>query len=463
MFRSIRARWLGITLIGASVFTTSHAALAQEPRPNYVAPLVGILTFDTLVNRYGHHSIDPSDYDVSIRSIRRNLSGRWVVDNDPFATNQFLHPYQGSMYHSFARSAGLNYWQSLGYAMLGSALWEIAGETTPPSINDQIATGIGGTFLGESSFRVASLLLERGDQLPRFWRNLLAAGISPATQFNRFAYGDRFRGVFSSRDAVVSARVDAGFMGTASVQKGLLQSISRNQGAGGYSVDYGQPWSTSYGYARPFDYFNFELGASSANTVEHVFTRGLLAGRSYGGDSSNARGIWGLYGTYDYVSPQIFRVGSVAASLGDTSTRRLGGTAEMQMTTLAGVGYGAAGTMHSSTDDTDQPQDYHYGITPQLLVDTKFISSEHAALDVTLRDFYVSRLASSNRRGAENNIRVDSVFTVRMFSHHGASVKYIWSRRTAAYPDLGNVTQSRGTFGLFYTYLADTHLGAVSR
>ena len=36
---------------------------------------------------------------------------QWVVDQDPFAINQLGHPYQGSMFHGFARSAGLNYWE----------------------------------------------------------------------------------------------------------------------------------------------------------------------------------------------------------------------------------------------------------------------------------------------------------------------------------------------------------------
>ncbi|MFL5333981.1 MAG: DUF3943 domain-containing protein, partial [Geminicoccaceae bacterium] len=85
--------------------------------------------------------------------------------------------------YGFARSAGLNYWESLVYTFAGSALWEIAGETTLPSRNDQIATGIGGTFLGEPLFRLASRVLERTDHGSGFWRELSAAVISPATGF----------------------------------------------------------------------------------------------------------------------------------------------------------------------------------------------------------------------------------------------------------------------------------------
>src|SRR5581483_10903523 len=109
--------------------------------------------------------------------------------------NQLGHPYQGSMYHTFARSAGLGYWESFAYTFAGSAFWEIAGERTPPSRNDQINTGIGGTFLGEVLFRAAHLWLDNGDASP-FWREVGAAAISPATGFNRLAFGDRFKNVF---------------------------------------------------------------------------------------------------------------------------------------------------------------------------------------------------------------------------------------------------------------------------
>src|SRR5262249_33964614 len=147
---------------------------------------------------------------TNLSTIQHNVHHSWVFDNDAFSTNQFLHPYASSMYYGFARSAGLNYWESLIYTFAGSALWEIAGETTPPSKNDQIATGIGGTFLGEPLFRMASLLLEHADGTPGFWRELGAALLSPSTSFNRLAFGDRFDTVFPSHHPAVYSRVQIG-------------------------------------------------------------------------------------------------------------------------------------------------------------------------------------------------------------------------------------------------------------
>ena len=125
-----------------------------------VVPAVEIPTFEFLLNRFDHYAIDAPTYPSPVSNLEDNLHRKWVVDNDKFSTNQFLHPYQGSIYQGLARSAGLGFWEASAYTFAGSVLWEEAGENTTPSINDQIATGIGGNFLGEPLFRIASLLLE---------------------------------------------------------------------------------------------------------------------------------------------------------------------------------------------------------------------------------------------------------------------------------------------------------------
>ena len=186
--------WLVVFALASSAGARAQAPQqADEPEPTrsgYALPALEIVGFDFLLNRFNHRfGTDRDDYAVTIGSIRRNLSSNWDVDNDAFRTNQLGHPYQGSMYHGFARSAGFNYWESLGYTFAGSALWEIAGERTAPSRNDQISSGIGGSFLGEALFRMSNLLLETADWLPYAWREAGAAIISPATGFNRWALG----------------------------------------------------------------------------------------------------------------------------------------------------------------------------------------------------------------------------------------------------------------------------------
>ncbi|MDQ6619968.1 MAG: DUF3943 domain-containing protein [Pseudomonadota bacterium] len=426
----------------------------REPRRSYAIPAAEIFGFDFLLNQYDRHELG-SDYNSNLSSIRRNLHSGWVVDHDPFRINQLGHPYQGSMYHTFARSAGLSYWESFAYTFAGSALWEIAGETTPPSRNDQINTGIGGTFLGEALFRMANLLLEQ-DDVPPFWRELGAAVISPATGFNRLAFGNRFSRVFASGNPAHYSRLWLGFSGTAQDNGGTATTkLKRNEALVEYSLEYGLPGKPGYTYKRPFDYFAFQATASSANGFENVLVRGLLLGRDYGlGD--RYRGVWGLYGGYDYISPQTFRVGSTAFSLGTTAEWVLSDSLVLQGTGLVGAGYAAVSSSRSSISGN-----YHYGVAPQSLLALRLIYRDRASLDVTGREYFVSRVAAAERAGHDNITRLDAALTFRVAGRHGIALRYLGNRRDASFPDLGDVKETRSTVGIFYTLLGHERFSAV--
>ncbi|TMI02489.1 MAG: DUF3943 domain-containing protein, partial [Betaproteobacteria bacterium] len=425
-----------------------------EARKSYALPALEIVGFDALLN-LSNRTFIGSPYRSNLSSIRHNLHHNWVVDNDPFSTNQFGHPYQGSIYHGFARSAGLNFWESLGYTFAGSAFWEIAGETTPPSRNDQIASGIAGSFFGEALFRMANLLLERGDAVPSLWREVGAAVISPPMGFNRLAFGDRFKTIFPSHDPVYYSRLSLGVSATTQNEPGTSTKVRRDEAQVDFSMDYGLPGKPDYTYKRPFDYFTVQVTSSSANGFENILTRGLLYGKDYG-FGANYRGIWGLYGSYDYIAPQVFRVSSTALSLGTTGQWWLSNAIALQGSALLGTGYAGVGTIHGTS-----ATDYHYGVAPQALAALRLIFGETASLDLLGREYFVSRIASASTGGHDNILRADTAFTVRIYRQHAIALKYVWSRRNATFPDLGNASQTRGTIGIFYTYLGHDRFGAV--
>jgi len=424
---------------------------------SYVIPAAELIGYLLLLNQYDRHFVEPNDiYRTGTKSFWKNLTdSKWVVDTDPFATNQFLHPYGGSVYYGIARSAGLNFWESFGYSAVGSFLWEIGGETGAPSINDQITTPIGGSFLGEPLFRMASLLLESDGGPPGFWRELGAAVLSPPTGFNRFVFGDRFDTVFPSHDPAISVRFQLGAGLNTHLSGPGTTHFRQNQANADFQIAYGLPGKPGYSYTRPFDYFNFEFTASTANTFENIITRGLLVGAPYSvGDSY--RGVWGLYGTYDYISPQVFRVSSTALNLGTTAQWWLSHAVALQGTALGGVGYGAAGTINGSGE-----RDYHYGATPQALLELRLILGDRAMLNLTAHEYYVSGLGSTENRGSENIARGTASFTVRVYDRHALSLKYVASQRDAHYPDLNDTHQSVGTVYATYTFLGSTGFGAV--
>jgi hypothetical protein len=447
-----------LSLAGSAALAQGQEAPAPQQERDLTLPLLEIVGFDILVNRVNRCcGSDRENYAVSVGSIRRNLRSSWVVDSDPFKVNQLGHPYQGSMYYGFARSAGFNFWESAGYTLAGSALWEIAGERTPPSRNDMVSSGIGGTFLGESLFRMANLLLEQGGGMSPFWRETVATVVSPATAFNRYLQGRGPDTVFSSRGAEYYSRLQLGFMGNAQNAAGNSTASVKNEAQADFALDYGMPGKDGYQYRRPFDYFAFQATASSANMFENVMTRGLLLGRDYK-EGADYRGIWGLYGSYDYISPQIFRISSTALSLGTTGQWR-GKDLVVQGTAMTGLGYAAVGTVNSASAGVDR--DYHYGVAPQALLAARLIYRDRSSLDLTAREYFVSNVGAGSRGGHDNIARADIAYTWRVKDQHAITVKYLWNRRDANYPDLGNRGQTRGTFGIFYTLLGEDRFGAV--
>ncbi|WP_372521662.1 DUF3943 domain-containing protein [Sulfuricaulis sp.] len=428
-----------------------------EAGKSYLLPAGEIVGFNILINRLNYYTIDKQVYGTSYRTVRENLSSRWVVDTDPFAVNQFMHPYQGSVYFGLARSTGLDYWESLGYTFGGSLFWEIAGETGLPSINDLVTTGFGGTFLGEPLFRMASLLLEGGGETPGFWQEVGAAAIAPSLGFTRLAFGDRFRSVFDSHDPAVYTYVRFGWNKVDNVFDATMsQDVNRDAATADFHMAYGLPGKAGYTYTRPFDYFDFEFTATTANVFENIMSRGLLVGKEYeGGDTY--RGIWGLYGSYDYISPQIFRVSSTALSLGTTAQWWISKTVALQGSALGGLGYGAAGTIHGTGE-----RDYHYGATPQALLALRLMFGDAANLDLTARSYYVSSVASTEDRGSERIFRGDAAFTVRVHGPHAVTLKYNTSQRNAHYPDIADTHQTVTTLSLLYTYsFGETRFGAL--
>jgi len=219
-----------------------------------------------------HRNLSHLTFDVSSATIRRNLKGPWVVDNDPFSVNQFLHlhPYHGSIYHTTARSAALGYWESALYTFLGSALWEIAGETEPPSKNDHIARGIVGSFFGEALFRMASWTLEESNGVPKVWRAVGATAISPMTGFNRLVFGNRFDAKFPGYEPAYFTRWNFGAPVAERRVQGTSKSTRRNEALLDVAFVYGLPGKPNYIYRRPFDYFNFEFIASTENVFESI-------------------------------------------------------------------------------------------------------------------------------------------------------------------------------------------------
>src|SRR5262245_35041686 len=420
---------------------------------SYVLPVVEILAMDAAFNLVGRVLYEPATFEVSSTTIRRNLRGPWVIDDDPFQVNQFGHPYQGAMYHGIARSNGLNYCTSIAYTFASSALWEIAGETSPPSRNDQIASGIAGSFLGEPLFRISRLLLERADNGPGVWRKVAAVLVSPPTGLNHFMVGDPAGPRGPDAVPFSDIRVQFGVTAITTADSRAVSSLALDQQRVPLSLHFGCPGRARYRHERPFDYFRIESSVSGEG-LEHLSTRGLIAGSDYG--AGRLAGVWGLYGTYDYFAPHDFRFSSTSFSLGTTLQAPLSNSLVLQTSGLAGVGYVAA-----YSEDRSMERNDHYGVAPQALANLRLIAGRRAALDLTARQYYISTFGGFGTDQRDLIFVGDAWLALRVAGRHALGVTYQLAGRSSDYLELPDETQARSTVGVYYTFLGSGGFGAV--
>jgi hypothetical protein len=480
--RAARTTLCHAIVIALLICVSRNVAVAQTSlspqRPDtsggksHVLPAAEIAGFLTLLSVY-----DRSVYANAIENGKKVYSStfattwdhlrkqRWVHDPDPFNVNQFGHPYQGATIYGLVRSSGHGFWTSLIYGDVGSFTWEMAGETDSPSINDLITTGQAGSLLGEALYRMSDLVLKDSPGGRHFWHDALAGVISPSRAVNRRVYGDRFRNELADSAPATSWQVRLGATLDAIARDYSKPGTLLNRDASAeFWMSYGLPGKPGYDYARPLDYFDVQASflSNTSNPVESVMIRGLLKG-SKTGETIRSRGIWGLYGTYDYISPFLFRVSSTALALGTTRQYWIVPGLALQGSLLGGVGYGAAGTttVIPSTPTNEAIRDYHFGVTPQALVALRFIAGDRLMIDLDGREYYVSGLGSDDVHGSETIFRGNAGASLRIIGGHTLGVRFVESTRDAKYGKMPNKRFSEGTVTIAYSFLGANQFSAV--
>ena len=167
---------------------------ALPEKRNMVRTISMITALNAFVNRWDTWVLNEEFSRISFHSIGHNFEHAFVWDNDNFNTNLFAHPYHGNLYFNSARTNGYNFWQSYPCALGGSLMWEFFGEITPPAINDMIATSVGGSCIGEITFRISDLFYDdREVGFSRFLRELGGAAVSPMKGVKRILTGQAWK------------------------------------------------------------------------------------------------------------------------------------------------------------------------------------------------------------------------------------------------------------------------------
>lgn len=296
------------------------------------------------------------DYaDISFRTMGNNLKpNAWTWDQDPFQTNQFGHPYHGSLYFNSFRVNGYTFWESVPGTLAGTYLWETLAETEPPSLNDAVNTSFGGIVLGEMTYRLSNMIVNnRGRGFKRNASEVLAFVVNPMNGFNRIITGKWGK---ISRNTIErdSSRITADF------DLGYRRFSANNRDVFGWyghvKLLYGTPYQ---GYRVPFSniVINVEGGKDDSSNVNLISVYGSLAGwRIRSNKDINHLAV--LSANYDYINNQSFFFGGQSVKINIMSEFNL--PKKIKLNTNVGAGPILLGAVPD--DHIFNNRNYDYGV-----------------------------------------------------------------------------------------------------
>ena len=271
----------------------------NEPKPVFPLIVAGeVFGFNVFVWAWDRYVLDKNYARTGPSYWKRNFEEGWEWDHNHWAINFYGHPYQGATYYNFARGAGYGFYGSLLFTALGSYTWEMFAETEYPSINDLIATSIGGAVYGEVLYRLSRKLY--GTDESAWYKQVGAFGLAHSAYLQRKAFGNR-DGITGNTPMDLTI-----FLGSGSHFGNIYRFGGRNEDdldqrwddkhfMYGAEIEYGKPFRK---VKRPFDYFTLftrgEVGPDG--TLFQLDVTGKLSNAGVHG-----RGHWVDFATYlDY-------------------------------------------------------------------------------------------------------------------------------------------------------------------
>lgn len=254
---------------------------------------------------------DPYSYITFKNFIDHQRLSAWDWDDNQFTTNHLDHPFHGYIYFTAFRSNGYNFYESSLATLAGSYIWETAGETQAPSINDLVNTTFGGIILGEMTHRLARNILGRGarNKNSRMSSEISAMFANPVNALNRWMDGNWGKADdYSLADSsTVWAEVNFGVR-RFDAHEGDVIKLGKKGSYGRLRLWYE---NKTHGEKKPFDefYVNLEFGKGDSTFINAVNVHALLLENEF---FSTKRGDH--YGTlnanYDFYNNDAFFYGA---------------------------------------------------------------------------------------------------------------------------------------------------------
>jgi hypothetical protein len=274
-----------------------------------------------------------------------------------------MHPLHGAVYFRAGREHGLDFWESVPLAFLGSAEWEFFAETARPSLNDFYNTSFGGIALGEATYRLAQLV--RNDHtrgVERVLRELAAAPLDPVGSLRRVVAGDAWRisGEPARREpGALALQLEGGLRLAEDSGPAHRRSLASALIA---ELDYGDPFTTPY--ARPFDVFSVRLLIGAGGyPVNELRVAGRLFAHEFTNRSTAIRTFFTVRQKMEFAGNPAYKFAAQSLDLGLAAGIGLGRQWDLRLEGYGeGIALGAVSAPGAGIQGTPRTYDFGPGL-----------------------------------------------------------------------------------------------------
>ncbi len=401
---------------------------------------LGLGAFNAYVSKSGYAKI-------SFKTIQKNFQTGAVWDTDHFITNFFAHPYHGNLYFNTARSSGYNFWESTPYAFGGSLMWELFMENEPPSTNDLINTTVSGIFLGETLYRLSSLVIdERKRGFPRVVSEVLAGLLNPARGFNRLIYGDVWRVTNEEVYEIQPLLINLSY-GINHVSDGTDFYEGVSNGVIDLDMVYGNPFKVME--RKPFDFFRirstFNIGAGQP-PIGMITAYGILWGKNIKEKKQDI--LAGIFQHYDFFDNNTYKVGGISFGAGLISLFKNKEKKSNRITTSVHLNLMPLGASNSAYSAFGE-KEYNFTIGANMQFET-FLELKWGYALIDYKLYYMHTIV-----GASSNEYVGILkpkLQVNVYNNWSVGAEYLFYHREGYYQDYPDIHTRNNEQKIFVNY-----------
>lgn len=361
-----------------------------SPERNYWLPAAEVLGVNLGVWSYNRYLTKEGWSDIGWNTVKQNFRTGFVWDYDGYLTNQFMHPYHGSLYFSAARTSGLGFWESAPYTFGGSLVWEYFMEDEPPSYNDIVNTPVTGILLGEISFRVSNIIIDESTGgCERILRETCAFAINPVHGFKRLLRGEIWKSGSAREHKTILLQMSLGVNNIFYSRKLVNNSTYALLG---FDLTYGEQVNVAQ-HRDPFDYFTLhtEVSFTRDDNIVGIFASGVLWDTKIH-SLGRSKNVLGAYKEVDILINAVYKLSATSIAGQLINIQDISPTARVRSSlSLAAILMGATNSHYS----IEYGKDYNIGPGASAQVSSTLLVDKYGSVHLSYKRYWIHTLSGA--------------------------------------------------------------------